>query len=614
MPSFTLEIQAFGIYLSDIPALEIWVDGLPDSSHSITSSGTALSLTVNYPGTIPSSLEFKFDDPFSETGRTIEIQSVKINNRYVNVGNFLSTDSLTKGQSSIVDVADGEFLFHSSEPDCSEFDPTTNSLTSGNDTFRRYDGSDYILDGLAGRDDIYLGSGNDKVTGGTGNDILRGGAGNDLLYGAEGADVIHGEGGDDTLYGGDDDDRINGNDGNDEIHGNSGNDRLNGHDGSDTITGGAGNDKVIGGNDDDYLFGDGGDDQLVGANGNDTIDGGDDNDVIYGGNGNDTLDGGAGDDGIAGGNGNDIINGGGGNDNLLGGNDDDILRSGSIETLTATINSILSSNSGVLYSEETNSFYQYITTGTDWVNADSVASAATLAGLTGVNGHLVTITSQAESDFIISLVGANRVWLSASDAATEGEWIWTSGPETGQKFWTGGSGGSAFNSMYSNWQVGDPSGLHFLWDYAEYLATGQWWTNSSITVTPGYVIEWEASSLLSSVNVTQINGNDGVDELYGSSGLDIFIIDNLNDTDTIFNFDADGRDRLDLSNIITGYNALTDDLTDFIQLIESGGNTTISIDSDGAANGSSYTDIAVLDSVTSVELNLLMAADNLILS
>lgn len=610
MPSFSLEIVAIGLYSTDIPALEIWVDGLPDSSHSITSSETTLSLTVSYPGIMPASLSFKFDDPFSETGRTIEIQSVKINNRYVNIGNYLSTDSLSKGQSSIVDISGSGFLFDSSEPDGSEFAPTTNTLTSGNDTFRRYDGNDYILDGLAGRDDIHLGSGHDKVTGGTGNDILRGGAGNDLLYGAEGNDVLHGEGGDDTIYGGDDNDRINGNDGKDEIHGNSGNDRLNGHDGEDTITGGLGDDKISGGSDRDFLFGDEGNDQLVGADGNDTIDGGEGDDILYGGNGDDTLDGGAGDDGIAGGNGNDIINGGGGADNLVGGNDNDIIRSGSTETLTATVNSILSANTGVLYSEETNSFYQYITTGTDWISADSAANAATLAGLTGVTGHLATVTSQAESDFITSLVGANRVWISASDAASEGEWIWTSGPEAGQKFWTGGAGGSAYNSLFSNWQVGDPSGLHPLWDYAEILATREWWTNSSISIDPGYVIEWEASSLLQSVEKTTLNGNSGTDDLYGSDGIDVFVIDELMSTDLIYNFNASSRDMLDISNIISGYDPLSDDLTDFIQLTESGGSTTISIDSNGT--GSSYIDVAVLEGITSVDLNLMVAGDNLI--
>ena len=62
MPSYTLEIEAFGAYLSDIPSLEIWADGILDSTHSINSSGSTLSLTIAYAGTLPTSLALKFDD------------------------------------------------------------------------------------------------------------------------------------------------------------------------------------------------------------------------------------------------------------------------------------------------------------------------------------------------------------------------------------------------------------------------------------------------------------------------------------------------------------------------------------------------------------------------
>jgi Ca2+-binding RTX toxin-like protein len=110
-----------------------------------------------------------------------------------------------------------------------------------------------------------------------------------------------------------------------------------------------------------------------------------------------------------------------------------------------------------------------------------------------------------------------------------------------------------------------------------------------------------------------LNGGEDDDELYGSDGIDTFILDNTTSTDTIFDFDAAGRDQLDLSNLISGYDPITDDLTDFIDLTESGGNTTVSIDSDGAANGSSFNDVAVLDTLTDVDLNLLLAGDNLIL-
>ncbi|MCI5060989.1 MAG: type I secretion C-terminal target domain-containing protein [Alphaproteobacteria bacterium] len=320
MPNYTLQIEAYGVYSTDIPTLEIWADGVLDSSHSITASGSSISVTIAYGGSLPSSLSFTFNDGLSEAGRTIEIRSVTINDRHINTSNFLSTDSLVKSASATVDIVNSDFIFDTAEPDPSEFTPVTTALTAGSDTYRNYDGSDHVLDGLGGGDRIYLGAGNDKVNGNAGNDILRGGAGNDLLYGEAGNDKLFGEAGDDTLYGGDDADRIHGGTGDDEIHGGAGDDRLNGHDDDDIITGGAGDDMIHGGNGVDYLYGDAGDDMISAGSGDDTVDGGDDNDILYGGAGNDTVEGGSGDDIIVGDTGNDILRGDAGDDTIFGDN------------------------------------------------------------------------------------------------------------------------------------------------------------------------------------------------------------------------------------------------------------------------------------------------------
>ena len=289
MPSYTLEIEALGLYMGDIPTLEIWSESFLNSSHSISSAGSFLSLTISYSGALPSSLEFRFDDLSSEAGRRIEIQSVRINDRYVNVQNFISTDSLEKEDETVVDTVLGGFLFDDSDPDSSVFTPVTLTLTSGDDVLRRYDGTDYILDGLSGRDVIYLGAGNDKVTGNAGNDILRGGAGHDLLYGEDDNDRLYGQDGDDMLYGGDGNDILYGNAGDDQLFGGNGNDRLVGHEGANTMVGGLGDDKLISGNGIDFLFGDGGADQIIAGGGNDTIDGGSGNDIIYGGAGDNLI-------------------------------------------------------------------------------------------------------------------------------------------------------------------------------------------------------------------------------------------------------------------------------------------------------------------------------------
>ena len=329
MPSYTLEIEAFGVYSTDIPTLEIWEDGVLDSSHSILSTGSSIILTINYPGSLPSSLEFRFNDALPEGGRTIEVRSVKINDKYVNVGNYLSTDSLTNGGAAgVVDVANSSFLFDSSEPTAGDFLPATQTFTVANETYRDNTGVADVFDMLDGRDRAFLNDGDDKVNGGAGDDYLRGGNGNDLLYGGADNDRLFGDDGDDLLYGGTGNDAIYGGNDNDEIHGNDGNDRLHGNAGDDVITGGAGDDVITGGAGTNFLFGDAGNDQIIGDIGVDTIDGGDDDDVLYGGGGDDIINGGGGIDIISGDTGDDTLHGDGGDDTIFGKEDNDTIYGG----------------------------------------------------------------------------------------------------------------------------------------------------------------------------------------------------------------------------------------------------------------------------------------------
>ena len=327
LPTYTLEISAYAFYTNDLPIFEIWADGSLYESYSVSLSGTSIFESISYGGTLPSSLQFRFNDGSGEAGRSISLRSVIINNSHVNKNNFLTNDTLTQGTTVVVDVAQSDFIFNSTEPDPTEFTlGATQIYTTGNDSARLMSSTtNEIFNALDGRDTIYLGSGNDKVSGGGGIDIMRGNDGNDLLFGADGNDRIYGEGGDDILYGGNDNDFIYGGIGNDHIHGGSGNDNLSGNDGDDIITGGDGNDRLAGSNGIDFLYGNDGNDQMSGGAGNDTLDGGNGDDLAYGGNGNDIIDGGNGNDYLIGNNGDDILNGGTGDDTLVGFNDDDTL-------------------------------------------------------------------------------------------------------------------------------------------------------------------------------------------------------------------------------------------------------------------------------------------------
>ncbi len=321
MPTFNIEIFALGSFTTDMPTLDIFADGALFNSYLVSETGTSISATISFAGSVPSNLEFRFSDGLSEPGRSIEIRSIQINNKFVNTGNFLDNDTLNNGDTAVVDVPSSSFIFDSSEPIAADFLPATRSFTAGNDSVRLFsDATDHAFDLLGGSDTAILGAGNDSINGNAGNDIIHGGGGDDLLYGAADNDRLFGNDGNDTLYGGTGDDRLRGGNDDDELFGGDGNDVLTGNNGNDILVGGIGNDRLNGGNGVDIIFGEEGEDQLVAGAGDDTLDGGANDDVLISGAGNDIADGGDGNDILVGDLGNDVLNGGDGDDTLFGDN------------------------------------------------------------------------------------------------------------------------------------------------------------------------------------------------------------------------------------------------------------------------------------------------------
>lgn len=69
------------------------------------------------------------------------------------------------------------------------------------------------------------------------------------------------------------------------------------------------------------------------------------------------------------------------------------------------------------------------------------------AGAVALGGHLVTIRSQVENDWLMTTFGAyapapEGFWIGLNDAASEGVFAWTSGEEL----------------TFTNWNVGEPNG------------------------------------------------------------------------------------------------------------------------------------------------------------
>ncbi len=175
---------------------------------------------------------------------------------------------------------------------------------------------------------------------------------------------------------------------------------------------------------------------------------------------------------------------------------------------------------GKFYYAPNGHYYEFVSdSGITWDEAKTAAEARELYGL---NGYLVTVTSDAENDFIAPKLGGDG-WMGASDATTEGTWKWVTGPESGTHFYNGyadagtdsysvngpdvydsegdylsANGGTTVNvavdGHYENWANGEPNNsdgnvgedvAHF------YESDGSWndysSTNSSIQ---GYIVEY----------------------------------------------------------------------------------------------------------------------------
>jgi hypothetical protein len=115
-----------------------------------------------------------------------------------------------------------------------------------------------------------------------------------------------------------------------------------------------------------------------------------------------------------------------------------------------------------------NSFYEYVPDeAISWSNASAAASTSTFMG---VNGHLATVTSSGENNFLLGLSGtlptAQGSWLGgAVDASAQASWV--VGPEAGQLITFDNFGGIEPNNGPSNIYMNIGSAFAG-------IATGQW--------------------------------------------------------------------------------------------------------------------------------------------
>lgn len=133
-------------------------------------------------------------------------------------------------------------------------------------------------------------------------------------------------------------------------------------------------------------------------------------------------------------------------------------------------------------------WYEYVSSATDWSGAAAAASGMSHLGL---QGYLVTITSQDEQDFLMASVTRAGAWMGANDRAVEGEWRWETGPEAGTMFYKHGTG----TLTYSYWGGGEPNNCCSGEDDGvyNYFGNGRWndfGTPSFPGNQYGYIVEY----------------------------------------------------------------------------------------------------------------------------
>ena len=454
-------------------------------------------------------------------------------------------------------------------------------------------------------DYIYGTAYGDTITGGTGADYLYGNAGNDTLIGGAGNDQLYGGPGDDTYV-------FSSGFGNATIHESTGQgtDAINfaGIDPADIrmwtdsygtlylqdtldtahhITVNAGivsgtTESTIGSYVESVMFdssyattwdltggltltGDNSGDYIYGTAYNDVIKGGTGLDYLYGNDGNDTLIGGAGNDQLYGGTGNDtyVFSSGFGNAVIhesLSQGSDTIHFTG----LDPADIRMWTDSYGTLYLQNTLDTSHEITVG---------------AGVTGNNTSESTIGSYVES-----------VTFDSSYATT---WDLTGGLTL-----TGTSSAETLYGTAYNDTLNGMGGADTIYGNA-----------GNDNVNGGSAVD----HLYGGPGDDILYGGGGADVLTGGTGADTFLFKAataLGAVVTVADFSTSDGDKLDIADVISGYDPLADAIANFVQVAVVSGNTQIKVDTDGS--GTSYTQIATLTGVTGHTLSDLITDGNLI--
>jgi hypothetical protein len=135
----------------------------------------------------------------------------------------------------------------------------------------------------------------------------------------------------------------------------------------------------------------------------------------------------------------------------------------------------------VLFDSQSGHYYQLVTGSYTWDQARVTAAAQTMSGLPG---HLATITSAAEQDFIVNgFTGEalRHAWIGgfqpAGSLEPDGGWQWITGEPWSYTHWNPGEPNNA----------GNENAVHF----AGVPLMAGYWNDASSDFTGGYVVEFQ---------------------------------------------------------------------------------------------------------------------------
>ena len=527
------------------------------------------------------------------------------------------------------------------------------------------DGNDTLF-GDVGNDALWGSSGDDLLNGGEGSDVLNGGSGVDTIdYSSETSSVIvdmaskylaYTSTGNDTLY---NVENVIGSDFDDRLIGNSDVNILSGGAGNDSVFGWYGDDVIHGNDGNDTLFGDWKDSSL--ADGNDVIYGGAGNDIIIGNDGADQLYGGDGVDFIYADSIGTVSNNDLSTDILLGApvaywrldeaSGSLAVNSGSGgSALNGTINGAPSLGAMALQFGSTGSMdfdgvNDYIEVAdSNLINTRVVTerSIELLFNADTISGRHVLYEEGGQFDALSIYIDQGKIYFQAADKNDYGPYDISMNIVTGQTYaatlvFDGGAGelrgyvdgvligtgavGSSLAAHKNDIGIGAQNDSNVYHDgkdsgQLDYFFDGR---ISDIALYNSVLSDAEILSHTTTIQAGAVEdvlyGGDGLDQLFGGAGRDMFVFEAasaFNDVDGINNFAISEFDSLDISDLLTNWIAgdpVQGDINNYLQLTELGGHTIIAVDADGLDNGSVYNDIAQLNNVTGISLDMLAAAD-----